>query len=147
MQNVLHDRFARNRSRPLEDLEQFVNHMFGGTTEATGSFLPAADVVELDSGYQICMELPGVKPDDVTVEFVDGNLQISGEKKTGCCGDAKSVCHRSERRSGPFTRTFQFKTDVDADKIAASFENGVLCVTLPKAPEILPKKIQIKAGN
>ncbi len=145
MQRTMNDRLTR--LRPLGELEHFVNQVFGGTTEATGAFLPPADVREMEKGYQISLELPGVKPEEVSVEFNDGNLQISGEKKTECCGEAKSTSLRAERRKGPFTRTFQFSTDVDSEKISAAFENGVLCITLPKAAQVLPKKIQIKTGN
>lgn len=145
MQRTMHDRFAR--LRPLGDFEQLVQQVFGNSPEANGAFLPPADIRETDSGYQVSLELPGVQPADVAVEFNDGHLQISGEKKNECCAEAKANVLRTERRKGPFSRTFQFTTDVDADNISAAFDNGVLCITLPKAPQVLPKKIQIKSGT
>lgn len=134
-------------SHTANELENIFNQVFGSTAPPKSTkFVPQGDVLETDLQYQVTLELPGVKLEDVTVEYVDDLLQISGEKKLACDESAKT-CHCSERQAGPFKRTFRFPTDVDNEKIEARLENGLLFVTLPKAAQVLPRKIEIKNGK
>jgi HSP20 family protein len=106
---------------------------------------PAADVTETDKGYEITAELPGLDESDVDVKFVDGTLTIKGEKKEEK-EERKKDYYVSERHFGSFQRSFRVPKGVVADKIEASFKNGVLTVVMPKTPEAqkAEKKIAVK---
>jgi HSP20 family protein len=107
---------------------------------------PAIDVVEKEKEYQIAAELPGLDEKDVEISVADDVLTISGEKKEEKEETADNY-YLSERRYGSFQRSFQLPAGVDSDKIAATFQKGVLTVTVPKAPEAQhkTKKIAVKA--
>ncbi len=152
MQRTQNNRLAES----VGEFENLFNQFFGGTGQAAkfaqskfapSKFAPSSDVFELDTSFEISVELPGVQQEDISLEFVEGQLQISGEKKLAEFDQQTSTCHRSERRSGPFQRTFKFPVDIDSDNVSAKFENGVLHVILPKAPQVLPRKIQIKTNG
>jgi HSP20 family protein len=106
---------------------------------------PAVDIAEKEKEYEITAELPGLEENNVEVKFADGLLTIKGEKREEK-EEKKKDYYLSERRFGSFQRSFQVPDGVDADKIAASFKNGVLTVILPKSPEAQKKekKIAIK---
>jgi len=107
---------------------------------------PAMDVVEKEKEYQITAELPGLDEKDVEVSVADDTLTIAGEKKEER-EETDNNCYFSERRYGSFQRSFQLPAGVDAEKIAAVFQKGVLTVTVPKSPEAQQKtkKIAVKA--
>jgi len=115
--------------------------------EASWAKAPAVDVAEQDGGYEITAELPGMDASNVEVKFADGVLTIKGEKKEEK-EEKKKDYYMSERRFGSFQRSFRLPDGIDADKIAASFKNGVLSVTLPKSVEAQKseKKITVKAA-
>ena len=108
---------------------------------------PAMDMVEKDGGYEITAELPGIEEKNVEVKLSNGNLTIRGEKKEEVEKEEKEY-HLSERRYGSFQRLFRVPEGVDAEKIEASFRNGVLTVKLPKSAEAkaTEKKIDVKAA-
>lgn len=98
---------------------------------AGASFTPATDLVENDGDYRLTVELPGMEEKNVEVEVDGGMLTIKGEKeeKKKESGDER---HISERRYGYFRRSLRLPDDVDADKISAKLDKGVLRVVLPK---------------
>ena len=106
---------------------------------------PVVDVVEKDKAYEVTAELPGLDENNVDVKFSDGVLSIKGEKKEET-EEKKKDQYLSERRYGSFQRAFRLPDGIDADKIEATFKNGVLTVTLPKTPEAVQsaRKIAIK---
>jgi HSP20 family protein len=106
---------------------------------------PAVDIAEKEKEYEITAELPGMEEQNIDVKFADGVLTIKGEKKEEK-EEKKKDYYLSERHFGSFQRSFQVPDGVDADKIAASFKNGVLTVVLPKSAEAQKreKKIAIK---
>lgn len=108
---------------------------------------PVVDVVERDKAYELTAELPGVDASDVEVKVSSGMLTIEGEKKAAKEEKRKDF-YFSERRYGSFQRAFALPEGVDADKIEASFRNGVLKIVLPKTAEALKqeKKVAVKAG-
>ncbi|MGD9502555.1 MAG: Hsp20/alpha crystallin family protein [Methyloceanibacter sp.] len=114
--------------RSLFDIEPF------GRGELAFGKVPAVDVAEKEKEYEITAELPGLDESNVEVKFADGMLTIKGEKREEK-EEKKKDYYLSERRFGSFQRSFQVPDGVDADKIAASFKNGVLTVVLPKSPE------------
>ncbi len=114
------------------------------TQQATAGWTPRTDVRETTESFCISMELPGVAEEDVDVVFRDNVLVLKGEKKDATVeGEAHYV---SERRFGPFQRSFQLPDGIDAEGIAASFTNGVLAVTLPKRQAAQTEK-RIKIGG
>ena len=102
---------------------------------------------ETDKAYEITAELPGIDEKNVEVSLADGGITIKGEKKEET-EEKKKDYYVSERRYGSFDRYFTLPEGVDANKIEASFKNGVLKVTLPKTAEAQKpaKKIEVKAG-
>lgn len=105
---------------------------------------PVVDFVEKDNAYEITAELPGMDESNITVGLSDGKLTIKGEKEEKReKEEEKKEYYLSERRYGTFQRSFYVPEGVDADKIEASFTNGVLTVTLPKTAEAQKKQRQI----
>ena len=125
--------------KSLSDFEPFERFAAGWVGR------PPVDLVEKDKEYEITAELPGLDDKNVEVKLSNGTLTISGEKKEEREEKEKGY-HLSERRYGSFRRSFLVPEGVDADKIEASFEKGILTVRLPKTPEAqkAEKKIAIK---
>ena len=115
-------------TRPAEGLEEF---------------MPLADIVERDKEYLIKVDLPEVRKEDVKVLFDDGVLTIKGERKFEKDEKGDNY-HRLERTFGTFARSFTLPANVKTDKVEASFKDGVLTVTLPKAEEAKPRQVEIK---
>ena len=137
---------------PLMNFDREINTMFdkfvrGGTVDdgsfAISHWMPAVDVAEREEEYQVKVELPGVNKDDVKITMQENVLTIRGEKKQE--NETKnSEYHRVERSYGSFQRSFTLPTSVKHDKIEASYTDGILTVTLPKAEEAKPKQIDVK---
>jgi HSP20 family protein len=106
-------------------------------------FIPALDVAEEDGAYVIKASLPGVKPEEVEITLTDNTLTMKGEAKQD--KEVKEAnYHLRERRYGSFLRTMTLPVAVEADKVEATHENGVLTLRLPKSETIKPKKIAVK---
>ena len=102
---------------------------------------PASDITETVKSYVVTMELPGIDMKKTDISYIDGVLTVKGEKtKDSMEGEC---CYCSERYSGSFNRTFQIPGKVDSDKIDATYKDGILKLTLTKAEESLPKKIEV----
>jgi len=108
---------------------------------------PSVDFVEKDTGYEVAVELPGMDEKNVEVTLANGHLTIKGEKQEEKEEKRKDY-HLRERRFGSFERAFQLPEAANADKISATFNKGVLTVTIPKKPEASApeKKIEVKSG-
>ena len=104
--------------------------------------VPSVDVTEEEKGFNVTVELPGMDEKDVAVSVADRVLTIRGEKKEEKEKKEKNL-YRSERAYGSFRREMQLPADVDAEKIDASFKNGVLTIVLPKSKEAQAKVKQI----
>ena len=135
----------------FEDLSQDMERMFDSLLGRTfGSVLrageerhsPAADMFETAEHYEVVVDLPGVAPEQVSVEFQDGELVISGLRENSV--DQSANVHRSERFSGAFRRSVPIPGEVNVEQIDASFQLGVLHVKLPKMAKQRPTKIQIR---
>ncbi len=137
--------FSRGRGLGLSDRSLFDIEPFWRNATAWGAS-PVVDVVETEKAYEITAELPGMDAKDIELRFAHDTLTIKGEKKEEK-EEKKKDYYLSERRYGSFQRTFQTPDGVDPDKIAASFEKGVLKVTLPKTAQAQKqeKKIIIEA--
>ena len=107
------------------------------------SWAPAADIYDNKNNLVIKADLPGMTQKDIDVSVEDDVLRIKGEKKQE--REIKEEnCHRVERQYGSFVRSFELPMPVQAEKIKASYRNGVLHVELPKAEEVKPKEIPIE---
>ena len=115
-----------------------------GNGVSTSAWLPSVDVFEDKESLKIVAELPGLKPEDVKITLENSTLTLRGEKKQVAEEKTERV-HRYERSYGSFERSFSLPNTVDADKVAASFENGVLTITLPKAEKAKPREIAVAA--
>lgn len=113
----------------------------------TGWDTPALDIHETDKTYTVEVPLPGVKPEDIQVKMQNGVLTVSGEiQEPKREDDGEKVVVR-ERYYGKFSRSVSLPQSVDEEKVEATYENGVLVLTLPKIPEAQPRLIEVKPGK
>ena len=113
--------------------------------EETAGFTPAFEVKETAAGFVFKADLPGVKEADLDVKLVQNRLSVTGkreEEKT----EKTDTYYTYERSYGTFTRSFTLPEGIDAEKIKAELKEGVLTIEIPKKPEVMPKKISVKAG-
>lgn len=123
--------------------ENFVrpSSLFTGLREGA---MPALDIYQTDDAVVIKAAVPGVKPEDIDITITGNTLTIKGETRVE--EDVKKESYyRQERRYGAFSRTVELPPHLQTDKAEAFFEHGVLTLTIPKAEEIKPKAIKIKA--
>jgi HSP20 family protein len=121
----------------------FQGDLSDSTSAFTSTWIPAVDIAERENDFVVKMELPGVAKGDVRITMQDGILTVKGEKKQE--KESKgSDYHRVERSYGSFQRSFTLPTAVKAENIDASFSDGVLNISLPKAEEAKPKQIDVK---
>lgn len=113
--------------------------------EALGNdnWLPAVDIRETDEQFVFTAELPGLAKDDVTITIEDKVLTIAGERSFEAKEENDNF-HRIERAYGTFSRSFSLPHDVDQEKVAANFKNGLLTVAVPKTEATKPRQIEIK---
>lgn len=107
-----------------------------------GLWMPAVDIEETESEYQVRMDLPGIERKDIKVTVRENTLTIEGERKQERT-EEESNFSRTERRYGSFRRSFTLTRTVDAEKIRARYNNGVLVVSIPKREEAKPREIDV----
>jgi HSP20 family protein len=123
-------------------LHDEINRVFGAP-RSFQNWRPAVDFYENGEQLVLKAELPGVNKDDLELTLHDGVLTLTGERREEKSLEDSEV-HRSERFLGKFSRSFTLPAAVDAAKVQASFKDGILTVTLPKAEEAKPKHIEVK---
>ena len=138
----------RRRENPsLWDRDSDLNRLFNlafGSAPSFAGWSPAVDVREDKDSFIVTAELPGLAASDVDVSVENGVLSISGEKREEREEVEEDGSHHlMERRYGKFQRNFSLPRSVDADKVGAKFENGILQVTLPKSAAAKPRRIKI----
>jgi HSP20 family protein len=134
----------RELNRMREELEELFGARTNGRREPRQSF-PPLNVWEDDTCFYVEAELPGLSLDDLDISLTsDNTLVLRGERKEPQAGQGQWL--RRERTFGRFERTVTLPGPVNADQVDASFKQGVLTVRLPKAPELLPRKIEVKGG-
>jgi HSP20 family protein len=134
--------------RELEEWERRFDDLLGRPSwrvpvEERG-WMPAVDVFEKEDKFVVKAELPGMKEEDIDVSVIGDTLSIKGEKKTETEIKDENY-YRCERSYGSFYRSIPIPSNVDANKIEASFEDGILEVALPKSAKVKPKKIAVSA--
>ena len=137
--------FARDLfSQSLFD--DFVNRFMGdGDSEATGMMNVSMDVAETDHAYEVKLDLPGLKPNEVEIHIENNMLTVRGQRQEESEEkDENKQFHRVERYSGSFARSVGLPSSINEEEAAAQFKDGVLQITIPKSEESKPRKISIK---
>jgi HSP20 family protein len=143
-----------DRWEPMRDFEQVTERMRRMLDETFGGFgwpsflgersmwSPPVDIEETDDSYVVEAELPSVKRDDVDIELVGNDLQITGEIKER---DRKGTLRRQTRRTGRFAYRVTLPSQVDAENVDANLADGVLTVRVPKSQRDQRRRIEIKS--
>ena len=139
------------RWSPVRDLAavevDVLNRMFesagGGEPLARGAWIPAVDIFETtEKDVVVKVDLPDMKRENIKVTFENNVLSIEGERELASNVE-RDRFHRIERGHGQFRRSFTLPATVDASRVDANYQDGVLTVTLPRRAESKPKQIQI----
>ena len=126
METLVRENRTENRSNGNQPAERFV--------------APAATVTENADGYTLEVEMPGVNKEGLEMWVENNELTVSGRRSMPAI--AGTVVHRESRREN-FRRTFELDPSIDAHKISAKIEQGVVTMTLPKAEQVKPRKISV----
>ncbi len=140
--------FPREMRRMWREMDRMFDNFFRGSESEEAEhpltrWSPDVDIHETEDSFVVKAELPGLTKDDVKITLRDDVLTIRGEKKQEK-ETKKENYHRIERNYGAFHRSFTLPTSVRSDKIEATYEDGVLTLTLPKVEEAEPKEIEVK---
>jgi HSP20 family protein len=138
-------------AREVDSLQSEVNRVFDaffGTAGGTRSrrWVPAMDLVETEDHLVLRADLPGLSRDDVELEIKDGVLTVSGERRADREEKSEGY-YRVERAFGRFSRSLTLPDGIDADSVAAEFDDGVLEVRIPKPEQRKPHRVAIGAGS
>lgn len=136
-----------------DDMDRLVSDFLRGlpgqlasTGLTTGRSFPAVNVWETDGELFAECEVPGLAQEDLHIFVVGNELTIKGERKSPSAEEGVAY-HRRERGVGAFTRVVHLPSEVDSSQVAASLQDGVLLITLPKAEAAKPRKIQVTTGQ
>ena len=140
--------------RELNSLQSEMNRLFntvfdtpsGGPANGLRRWMPAMDLVESGDHFVLRADLPGMSEDDVSIEFEDGTLTVSGERKAE--HETKNEgYYRVERAFGSFSRSLTLPKGIDAEAVTANFDRGVLEIRVPKPEERKPRRIEIAGAS
>jgi len=139
--------------RELTTLQDRMNRLFrdtygDGRDEAltTSNFAPPVDVYEDEHNITLKIEVPGIEEKDIDVRIENNTLTVHGERRFEK-EEKEENFRRVERQYGSFTRSFTLPTTVDADKVQAHYDKGILKVQLAKKAEAKPKQIKVNVGS
>jgi HSP20 family protein len=139
--------------REFSTLQDRMNRLFRETQGnsqdeplTSSSFAPAVDVYEDEHNVTLKIEVPGIDEKDIDVRIENNTLTVHGERKIEK-EEKEENYRRVERQYGSFTRTFNLPPTVDAEKVQADYDKGVLKITLPKKAEAKPKQIKVNVGQ
>jgi HSP20 family protein len=149
---TMHTRY--NPAGEVLSLKQAMDRLFEDSfvtpadwmTIANGQLTPAIDMWETTDDVVVSAALPGIAPEDVEITLTGQTLTLRGEIKANEQVSRDQYLHQ-ERRYGTFHRQVPLPVRVDGDAAEATFENGVLRLRIPKAPEVKPRQIQIRAAQ
>lgn len=130
-----------------DDLDTLLDLPFltgaGRQAQLFSGWTPALDLYQNTDNVVALIELPGMRKEEIEISLHDGTLTIAGERKEE---SGQEGATRTERFTGKFRRTITLPARVDANKVSATYKDGVLTVTLPKAEEAKPKQIQVNVS-
>ncbi len=123
------------------------NH--GETTRTTAVFRPDVDIVETPTGITLYADMPGAAPEDISVNFERGTLTVTAKVTNRVRSEGQTTVNHLLREYGvgDYQRVFQVSENIDATKIEATYNDGVLLLQLPKVEAAKPRKIQIKGDG
>jgi HSP20 family protein len=130
------------------DLDEIAGRRFGAAIPADGNlvadWVPAVDILEDRDRFVLRADVPGVNPDHIEISMEKGILTLAGQREEESTESFDGV-KRIERAHGRFRRRFTLPEAADADNITARTANGILEVTIPKQPEVQPRRIAVQA--
>src|SRR5215210_1549797 len=129
-----------------QELDRLFSSLFENSGRQVQRWVPAMDLVEAEDYFVLKADLPGMGEDDVAIEVQDNVLTISGSREAEHERKEKGW-YRLERSYGSFSRSLTLPDGVDADKVEASFDHGVLELRIPKPEERKPRRISIGSAN
>jgi len=134
----------------LDLLHRDLDRLAGGRLRSGGEqsvadWTPAVDIVEEKDRFVLRADVPGVRPDAIDISMDNGTLSLSGERHPVAV-DAESGVQRIERATGRFLRRFTLPDTVHGDGITAKCTDGILEVSIPKAPEVQARRITVEAA-
>ena len=137
----------REFSTLQNEMNRLFNTVFDAPTPGNGGstlrrWMPAMDLVETGDHFVLRADLPGLTEDDVKIEFEDGTLTVSGERKSEHEAKGEGF-YRVERAFGSFSRSLTLPQGIDPEAVTASFDRGVLEISIPKPEEKKPRRIEI----
>lgn len=130
----------RDLTSAQDEFDRLVGRAF-----SRNAWVPALDVRETDDRFELTLDLPGIDPDDVTVNYEDGMLSVSGKREFSK-EESGETWHRVERGFGTFARQVRLPRTADAERIQASFDRGVLTVSVPKVEAAKPRTIEVTSS-
>ena len=122
-----------------EQLDRAIDRMLATDSSRSGGWLPPADVFETEDEVVVQLDVPGLDPENISAEVVNGQLVVAGERRQS---QAKRF-YRNERWTGRFVRTFALGPRLRGDNCEAEYRDGVLTLRLPKPEETKPRRIEI----
>ncbi len=131
----------------VTDLQDDMNRLFTsslrrGSTASVGEIIPSLEVKEDENQFQVHLDIPGMDRKDLDISVTGNTLTVKGERKEEENKKGKGYFY-SERRYGSFQRSVELPVEVEADKVAANYKDGVLELTLPKSERAKPKQIKV----
>jgi len=146
-------RLTRTRNRNLSSLQNEIDRVFDRffpsrdqneeSTSSQAVWRPRMDLIETEDAYRLHLDMPGMSTDDLKISYQDNELVVSGERESSRTNENEEFV-RVERSFGHFRRAFTLPRTVDADNISATYDNGVLTVTVPKTEAVKPRQIEIQ---
>lgn len=140
------DPFERMRELMGFDPFEQMGRMLAGREPGSYAFVPAFEVKETPDAFVFKADVPGVQERDLDITLTGDRLTISGRREVEKRNENERY-YTYECSYGAFSRSFTLPEGVDADRIDANLQSGVLTVRLPKAPEVQPKRIQLQGGR
>lgn len=129
--------------REFDRVQREMNRFLRGTQPATAYRYPAVNIWTRDEDALVTAELPGYSIDDMEISVHNKSLTISGKRRP--VKEENVTVHRNERKPDEFQRTVLMPFAIDAEKVTARYEKGILTITLPRLEADKPKKIEIRA--
>lgn len=122
----------------------FNDRFFNNDVTVGKSFTPQVDISETEKAFELSFAIPGIKKNEINIDLNEGQLIVSGERKFEEKKEEKNF-HSVETRYGSFSRSFHLPDNIDANKVEAKYEDGLLNITIPKDEKKIQKKtISIK---
>lgn len=132
--------FDEVRREMLRLLDTVASDTFG---DVVSGVFPPVNVTQDDDNFYLRAEVPGIKPDEVSISTVRNRVSLAGKREIQTEHERASY-HRKERAEGSFNRTVTLPTEIDAERVDARYADGILTLTLPKAEEAKPRQITVR---